>query len=67
MPCRGTGDEGREADSKEWEYVFKIYIQQSEMQEMPVKRKLPCREREIKGTELQHYPGKRKEPGTTEI
>ena len=33
------------------------------MQEMPVKRKLPCREREIKGTKLQHYPGKRKEPG----
>ncbi len=67
MSGREIGDAGREADSKEREYLFKIYIQQSEMQEMPVKRKLPCREREIKGTELQHYPGKRKEPGTTEI
>lgn len=65
MPCWGTGDVGREAHGKEREYIFMIYIQQSEMQEMSVKRKLPCREREIKGTELQYYPGKRKEPVKT--
>ena len=65
--CRGIADMGREAASKEWEYVFEVCIQQSEMPEMPIKGKLPCREREIKGTELQHYPGKRKEPGKTKI
>ena len=67
MSCRGTGDAGRKADSKEREYIFKIYIQQSKTQEMSVKRKLSCREGEMKGTELQHYPGKRKELGKTKI
>lgn len=34
---------------------------------MSVKGKLLCRERKIKGTGLQHYPGKRKEPEKTKI
>ena len=67
MSFGGIVDTGREAVGKEWEYIFKVCIQQSEMPEMSIKRKLPCREREIKGTELQHYPGKRKELGKTKI
>ncbi len=58
VPSRGTGDAGGKAERCEWKYLLDLCIQQGQMQEMSIKGKQPCREREIKRTQLQCDTGK---------